>query len=193
MIIVSLIRHGKTFGNTKKRYIGKTDESILETEVEKIKNVQLPVPELLLSSPLQRCYQTAQLLFPGKNIEIMENFKECDFGEFENKNFHELSNCLSYQRWIDSGGKEPFPGGESVEEFKNRILEGFNQMLKNAEEHKNKSIVAVVHGGTIMSVMEAYVSDGRTYYDWCVENLKGYRLEIEKENNEYRVKRVSEI
>ena len=55
---------------------------------------------------------------------------ECDFGEFENKNYKELSDNPHYQEWIDSNGTLPFPGGESKEECADRNLKGFDEVLK---------------------------------------------------------------
>lgn len=56
--------------------------------------------------------------FQEKGFHIIEELSECDFGEFENKNYKELSGNQDYQRWIDSNGTLPFPGGESREAFK---------------------------------------------------------------------------
>ena len=54
--------------------------------------------------------------------------KECDFGDFENKNYKELSGNPDYQAWIDSGGALPFPGGEDPEGFRNRCRGGLCPM-----------------------------------------------------------------
>lgn len=38
----------------------------------------------------------------------MADFRECDFGIFEGKNYEELKENRDYQRWLDSGGVLPF-------------------------------------------------------------------------------------
>lgn len=68
-------------------------------------------------SPMLRCRQTAEILFPQiPQIEI-DPWREMDFGEFEGKNYAQLNGDPRYQAWIDSGGTLAFPGGESRERF----------------------------------------------------------------------------
>lgn len=40
-------------------------------------------------SPMKRCRESAELLFPGKKQEVCEHLRECDFGQFENRNYEE--------------------------------------------------------------------------------------------------------
>lgn len=109
-----LIRHGETCGNKLKRYIGKrTDEPLTKEAEEMLKGLGYMCPEAVYASPMLRCTQTAGILFPGKTLNIIDELAECDFGEFENKNYMELDGNQNYQAWIDSGGLLPFPGGES--------------------------------------------------------------------------------
>ena len=37
----------------------------------------------------------------------------------------------------------------------------------------------VVHGGTIMSIMERYVVSEKSFYDWHVKNGEGYLVVVE--------------
>ena len=129
-----LIRHGKTYGNTLGRYIGTTDEPLCEEGREALQAIfeagLYPMPDVLYGSPLKRCRETGAILFPGKKMIPVSRLRECDFGEFENKNYKELSGNAAYQAWIDSNGTLPFPGGESREAFEKRCREGFAELLK---------------------------------------------------------------
>lgn len=182
-MVVYLIRHGMTAGNQKKRYIGTTDESLCPDgiqELQKVKKLQLyPVPDILYTSPMQRCRETAELLFPGQDRKEVADFRECDFGEFENKNYMELSGNLHYQQWIDSNGQLPFPEGESREGFQKRNVQAFQKLEKEwmQEDLDDKIIAIVAHGGTIMSILQAVGQPEGTYYDFHVGNGEGYRLE----------------
>ena len=113
---ITWIRHGMTQANGEHRYLGKTDEPLSETGIrllqEKKKEYFSSPPEFLYTSPMKRCVQTAELLFERKPILIPE-WKEMDFGQFEGKNYEELTDDPCYQKWIDSNGTLPFPGGES--------------------------------------------------------------------------------
>ena len=114
-------------------------------------------------------------------IHVVDNLRECDFGAFENKNYQELSGNADYQAWIDSNGTLPFPGGESNEAFRQRCCEAFQKIteeLRRKEEKTGKTLRAavVVHGGTIMAILERFGSPKKNYFDYQVKNGCGYRL-----------------
>ena len=185
-----LIRHGATPGNLEKRYVGTTDESLtqesLETlgkEAKKIRKLA-GKPAAIITSPMKRCLETAETLFPEHDYPQVprvrvEDLSECDFGEFENKNYKELSGNQDYQRWIDSNGTLPFPGGESREAFKHRSLTGFQKAVTQCIRNNIKTAALVIHGGTIMNIMEEYADRPRAFYEWHVKNGGGYLAELE--------------
>ena len=108
---INLIRHGQTAGNLESRYIGTTDEPLCSAGMEALRSRRYPAHGVLICSPMKRCIQTAQAIYPGVKPTIMHELRECDFGLFEGKNYLELNGDPDYQRWIDSGGNLPFPGG----------------------------------------------------------------------------------
>ena len=180
-----LIRHWKTKGNLEKRYIGTTDEPILsgsERDLwEKRLHRILPDVSCVAVSPMKRCRESAELLFPGKKQEVCDAFRECDFGQFENRNYEELKNRPEYQRWIDSGGMEAFPGGESRERFAGRCVEGFVQKVTELQERKIERAAFVVHGGTIMAILEWLDHKQRPFYQWQAENGAVFYVKTERE------------
>lgn len=168
-----LIRHSITAGNLEHRYIGcRTDEPLCEAGIAlaQQKSVEFrrsfPVPELVLVSPMQRCRQTAEILFPHMPQKIVWGLQECDFGAFEGKKYQELSGDTSYQAWIDSGGTLAFPEGESREEFVRRCCAALETALQSRQE---SHIAAVVHGGTIMAVLSALEQQQKAYFSWQVK------------------------
>ena len=188
-----LIRHGATPGNLEKRYVGRTDESLtqesLETlgkEAKKIRKLA-GKPAAIITSPMKRCLETAETLVPEHDYPQVprvrvEDLSECDFGKFEYKNYLELSGDMEYQHFIDTMGAEGFPGGESTETFKARTVKAFREILARffwETEDPDKTLVFVVHGGTIMAVMEALAKERKSYYDWQVGNGEGIFGEIE--------------
>ena len=192
---IYLIRHSMTEGNKEKRYIGSTDEPLCPEGTEQLEEKKGMYPEAVhvYLSPMKRCLQTAETIYPemmrdGK-YTCNEKLRECDFGLFENHNYIELSGCPEYQAWIDSEGTLPFPEGESREEFIRRTLEGFREVVRDAARHGWEKIAIVAHGGTIMSIMEQYAvkEDGTSagsYYDFQIKNGEGYELRI-SENDIY--------
>ena len=163
------IRHGRTPGNKEKRYIGRTDESILPESAADLRECaargKYGYPEVLFVSPMKRCIETADIIYPGMEMHIISDFRECDFGSFEGKNYRELSGNPDYQKWIDSGGTMSFPEGESMEEMTNRAMKGFYKALDVAN---GRDAAFVVHGGTIMAVMSRI--DGGNFYDYQLDN-----------------------
>ena len=116
MLKIWLIRHGMTEGNRHQRYIGVTDEPLCEEGRKLLRKFTYPKPQAVFVSPLKRCLETAAILFDDPKVRIIDQLAECNFGEFENKNYKELSGDPRYQAWIDSNGILAFPGGESKEE-----------------------------------------------------------------------------
>ena len=185
-----LIRHGKTAGNLLGRYIGsRTDEPLCDEGREGLAGKQLPEVERLYVSPMKRCVETAEILWPGfdrKEMQKVTDLRECDFGDFENKNYKELSGNGDYQAWIDSNGTLPFPNGESMDAFKSRCLEAFARIVEEVSEAEQEWIASgktgifragiVVHGGTIMAILEQYGYPKAAYFDYQVKNGCGYRL-----------------
>ena len=185
-----LIRHGKTAGNLLGRYIGsRTDEPLCDEGREELAGRQLPEVERLYVSPMKRCVETAEILWPGfdrKKMQKVTDLRECDFGDFENKNYKELSGNGDYQAWIDSNGTLPFPNGESMDAFKSRRLEAFARIVEEVSGAEQEWTASgktgifragiVVHGGTIMAILEQYGYPKAAYFDYQVKNGCGYRL-----------------
>lgn len=176
MLELWLIRHGKTEGNMFGRYIGTTDEPLCPEGRKTLSKGVYPVPKAVFTSPMKRAIETAEILFPELPSHSIEDLSECDFGEFENKNYKELEGNLQYQAWIDSEGRLPFPGGESREAFQKRTCRGFERVVNQCLKEDIDRAALVVHGGTIMNIMEVFAQQERSFYDWHVPNGGGYGL-----------------
>lgn len=176
---IIFIRHGKTVGNLEKRYIGTTDESLCDDGIAEIKAINYPDVQQVICSPLKRCTETAELIYPRITPILCDDLRECDFGDFENKNYLELSNNPDYQRWVDSNGKLPFPNGESHEHFKARCVSAFEKLIVN---NQNIDTAFVVHGGTIMAILDKYAVPKGNFYDFQVKNGCGFITEYDGKN-----------
>ncbi len=172
--MIFLIRHGQTAGNLEGRYIGsRTDEPLCKMGKEQLAQRKMPPVDVVFASPMKRCIQTAQLLYPEKNLELIEDFRECDFGAFEGKNYRELDGQTDYQKWIDSGGEAAFPGGESRKTFAARCVKAFLPIWNRRTEG---DFALVAHGGTLMAIMEAFACPQGRYFDFQIENGAGFML-----------------
>ena len=175
-----LIRHGATASNREHRYLGKTDESLdMIGRMELLawrSSGKYPNVDVVFVSPMKRCVETAEILYPGTSCIEIPEWVEMDFGEFEGKNYKELSGDERYQAWIDSNGMLPFPGGESREVFVDRCVQGLVKMKTYLAELNYDGPVTVgciVHGGTIMALLSHYL--GGEYFDYQIPNGGIYR------------------
>ena len=78
-ITLVLIRHGATKANNEHRYLGKTDEELSkegETKLLEYKKMCFfPKVDFLFSSPMKRCIQTAEILYPESKLVEIEEWK----------------------------------------------------------------------------------------------------------------------
>ena len=178
---IILIRHFLTKGNLEKRYIGRSDESLLDSGIKNIhEEIKYPDTGLVYSSPLKRCIQTARLIYgTDREIRTNDSLSEMDFGDFEGKNYEELKDIEEYRLFIDSGGVRQIPNGENAESFKKRSCDGFLQVVEDVLTEKSESAAIVCHGGTIMSIMEHFDPDKKSFYTYMVKNGCGYILEYD--------------
>lgn len=176
-----MIRHGMTAGNASGRYVGRTDEELSPAGLEWLEKIKIsgvyPQVAAVCVSPMKRCRETAAVLFPGAAQYVINGLQECDFGDFEYKNYTELNGRQDYQAWIDSGGVSGFPGGESLAQFCARITAAFESMVDRMIRGQMPcydKMALVGHGGTIMAVLDAYAASHRDYFQWQVHNGGGY-------------------
>lgn len=209
MLEFCLLRHGKTYGNTLGRYIGTTDEALCQEGRQRIREGVYPEAQAVYVSPMKRCLETAELIYPAIVPKTEPLLRECDFGEFENKNYLELSGNQKYQTWVDSKGAMPFPGGESPADFMERCREGFRRIVereyregqspgsewempeKNIGAGRTKAdclrqVALVVHGGTIMSILSAFADETKGFYHWQVKNGEGFCARLDEDAYEKR-------
>ncbi|MDY5985679.1 histidine phosphatase family protein [Sporofaciens sp. SGI.106] len=183
------IRHLKTKGNRLRQYIGVTDEPLDQPVLLR----EYPNADTVVVSPLKRCIQTAELIYPGKGQMICPGLRECDFGEFEKKTYEELKNHPAYQKWLDSGGAAAFPGGEGREAFVKRSVAAFEEAVRKLMENGCRRASFVVHGGTIMAVLSEFDREKRDFYQWQVANGEGFLAKLDETDWKSGKKQLTEI
>jgi broad specificity phosphatase PhoE len=139
-----------------------TEQGKLQAQqtAERLKNKQIT---LIVSSPLKRAMQTAQIIAASINAPIFvdHRFMEVNMGIVEGwhislveKKFAEL-----YQTWQqDLSGNTRFPQGESKQEVRRRILEGLNDYAQNSPHER----IAVSTHGIVLSQMLQYLGVRRS-------------------------------
>ena len=165
---IHFIRHGLTDGNAEGKYIGVTDLSLTEESADELLEIaqtgQLPPVSLVFSSPLKRCVETCDLLYPDCDPIIIDEWREYDFGSFENKTVFELEGKPEYTAW--TSGKASPPNGEDSMEFTKRICNGLNRAVRYMMDHKIYEASAVIHGGVMMSMFAATALPRHRAVEW---------------------------
>ena len=181
-----LLRHGTTPGNLAFQYVGSGLDQSLAPEgialAERAKAVYPPV-ERVFATPMKRTRETAAIVYPGYPIECAEGLQETHFGDYEGKTYEELKDDPLYQRYFsgDLDLKCPGEGGESRREFAERCKHALIALIDKLEADGTQLAAVVIHGGTMMALLSAFVESDKSFYDWMPKNLGGYRLKVHKD------------
>lgn len=177
---IHLIRHGLTEGNVGGKYIGRTDLSLCEEGIRELQRLKreydYPAAQMVVSSPLRRCLQTADILYPDLYTEQWEDFVELDFGAFEGKGIEELQHDEHFSKWLESGMQSPPPGGESGLDLTKRISVGISRLFKKMMDEQLGSVALITHGGVIMNLLYGMGLPKCEVSQWAVDNGKGYTI-----------------
>ena len=185
---VYLIRHGVTIGNTEKRYIGvRNDQPLCEEGIKATEELRSRIPasfykqiDKVFSSPMIRARETAKILFDDREINIVEELTETDFGYFEGKNYNDLNGDPIYQNWINSNGEDPIPGAEPREDLIARSMTG---LMKALGDMKSDECIAIVcHGGNIMGLISHLT--GENYFHFMTKNLECWVMDLETDGKD---------
>lgn len=177
---ILLIRHGKTEGNERKLYTGKTDEALSLAGITELQHYKgegiYPLVDAVYTSPMKRCLESRELIYPKVPFSLISEISECDFGEFEGKSYQDLSDRQDYIKWVD--GKQAPPGGEKTVDFKRRVWNGFEKILDNAFQENRETVAIFLHGGSVMVIMEKLSQKPESFYEHQVKNGHGFCFEM---------------
>lgn len=155
-----LIRHGLTQGNLDGKYIGQTDLSLCpegEKTIRELVNAEI-YPEVgkVYSSPLARCLETAELIYPEHKLMIVDEISEMNFGEFEGKTQAQLRDLREYTEWLRGGPDACPPKGERFEDFSLRCIEGLDTIFNDMIRREVTRAACITHGGVITNLLSGF-------------------------------------
>lgn len=180
---IHFIRHGITEGNFLGQYIGSTDLPLAQEGAAQLENLKwlytYPKAQVYYCSPMLRCVQTLRILYPEAQPVLVNDLRECDFGDWEGKTAEEIAaQDEHFSEWMGSGKTVTPPNGESGGVFMQRVCAAFEKIVEGMLRSGTDSAVIVAHGGTIMSILSAYGIPRANFYDWMTESGCGYSLRI---------------
>jgi broad specificity phosphatase PhoE len=149
-----LARHGETNDNLEPiRVQGFTDTPLNETGRRQAAELAERVAHLglvsLWSSDLSRARETAEMVAErvGLKVRLDARLREANRGRWEGHRFIDIEREEPdlYAAWRRAGPKWRFPGGESLLEQQQRVLECVREIHATGE----LPALAVCHGGSI--------------------------------------------
>ncbi len=157
---MSILRHGLTEANENGIYIGKTDYPLSdagrEALLDKYDQLEYPKVQRVYSSPLERAVQSAEILFPEREIVIVDDLREMDFGVFEGAAAEDLVGLDSYKKWLKGGLDNPPPNGESLRSMMMRCFSALNLMILDMMKEGFTHTGVVTHSGILMNMMSCF-------------------------------------
>lgn len=177
---ISIFRHGLTEANENGVYIGKTDLPLSDAgrEVLQDKYDQLDYPKVqrVYSSPLERAVQTAEIIFPDREIVIVDDLREMDFGVFEGLPAEELVHLDSFKKWLKGGLDNPPPNGETLRSMMLRCYSALNLMILDMMKEGFTHAGAVTHSGILMNMLSCFGLPKKKPMEFSCEPGEGYEI-----------------
>lgn len=162
-----IIRHGETSWNKEKKLQGQRDIMLNENGLrlaeltgEGMKNIEF---DLVISSPLIRAKQTAELVMAGRQLPMITDKRiiEMSFGKWEGE-------CVNNSEILPSDYKDKFyndplhcpkaPGGESFQDVLKRTAD-FYQSLVHNKAYENAAILISTHGAASRCLLANFYED----------------------------------
>ncbi|WP_416405006.1 histidine phosphatase family protein [Arthrobacter sp. LFS091] len=164
MATVILVRHGRTTANASGLLAGRAPgvslDAIGRDQAAVTGDRLASVPLVgVVSSPLERCRQTAELIIDRQAIKpyspIEPALTECDYGQWQGRRLSELATEDLWQVVQSQPSAAVFPGGESMAAMQARSVAAIRRHDAAFEaEHGPESVwVAVSHGDVIKSIL----------------------------------------
>jgi alpha-ribazole phosphatase len=187
-VAIGLYRHAVTEENINKQYIGWHDASLVTAEHLRLKEKasRYPKYDIIFTSDLNRCRDTAASLFP--DIPVFESplLREIHFGNWETRTYEELKDDPCYQNWLNDQSI-PIPGGESLQEFEERLDQFWSCLFGDSHDpeylekyrvknQKSIRIAFVSHGGVIRHFLSKWTAEAKAFWEWKIPFAKGYEL-----------------
>jgi alpha-ribazole phosphatase len=174
-----IVRHGETPGNAQRRYVGALDQPLSERGRQQAAAAGVhPEEQLVYVSTMRRARETAAIMFPNARQVAVQGVQEMDFGAFAGRTAEEMSDDASYRAWVAGNCEGRCPGGESREQFIERICAAIIRFCHELRERHEERSILVAHGGTIMASLHRLAVEERDYYDWLPGNCGGYRMDV---------------
>lgn len=155
--MIFLARHGETDYNAERRFQGQGDVPLNARGIAQARELaQLAAQRewaALWASPIVRARQTAEIVAEAIGLppRFDARFAEHDVGAWQDRLFDDVERAEPelWAAWQRAGEEWRFPGGESLEEQQERVIDG---LVSVTQSHELPALV-VSHRGVIRSAL----------------------------------------
>lgn len=170
---ILIVRHGKTEWNIQKKLQGRVDIELNELgKMQARETAQLLENEnidLIISSPLKRAIQTAEIINDSRNIPMIidERIAERNFGVYEGRDV----TTFDFNEFWSFKYPKDFEGAETLDTFFKRVYTFLDELK---EKYKYKRILLVTHGGVSIPVNCYFngIPDEDNIFFLCMNNCE---------------------
>lgn len=171
---IYLVRHGESVWNKEQRIQGRKDPGLsgegkrqAKALAKRLKKDKI---ELIYSSGLKRCAQTAKIIAreSGAKVKICPQIEEIILGDWQGKTVEEVRKIYPkvYEAWLRAPSTARIPGWEGIARFTKRVDGAFKSILNSDSA---SSVCVVTHWG----VIAAYFSGAlNTDFDYLFKTVR---------------------
>lgn len=155
--VAILMRHGETGWNREGRVMGRHPVELNDNGRAQVaataRFAGAIAPELIVTSPLVRARQSAEIMAAGLGgLEIIEEpeIAEVLYGHWEGMSYHELIEDPHYQTYRQSPTEHPTPGGETIAQVRAR---GVAAVTRTLAAYPGKRVLFISHGDIVRTIL----------------------------------------
>ena len=179
---IQFVRHGISYANEVHMLAGWTDVPLTDNGREELREIRkcynFLETDRYYSSDLQRCRETAKILFEPEHPvdEYLPSFREICFHQLDGSVYTAESMKEYFREWVhDKQVKDE----ETLTPLKKRAMKALMDFLKKMDDEKFESATIVSHSGFIRGLMCALLHfPNEKWNELTVPNGRGYVFTI---------------
>ncbi len=150
-----LVRHGESVLGRTRRYAGHRDTPLTPAGRRQVLRLRSRFeslqPELIVSSDLRRCRETADLLAPNRDVKIAPQLRELDFGAWEGLTARtcQRRDPERFDRWMRDPRHTRPPEGETLTRLWTRVRAFVASLVKR---YPGRTLALITHAGPIRAI-----------------------------------------
>ena len=182
MTRVVLVRHGQTVWNRESRFRGQADVELDEFGLKQAEATGLyvaarwPLAEVY-ASPLRRTMRTAEAVAraQGLTAQPLQGLLDINFGEWQGQLASEVAQRYPdlYRAWLEAPHTVHFPGGEKLDDVRNRVVTGLSEVVARHAEQTVALVSHTVVNRVLLCAVLGWGNDRfwRLWQDTCAVNV----------------------